>query len=76
MAPTPKVTPTELSRSTGISLPYASQVLSGARTPSRATAIRIWRRTGLKLGPIRLATDADLEVLERLEESGSAGAHP
>lgn len=57
--------PTVLARSAGISVPYASQILNGLRTPTPALAIRIYRKTGMKLPPIAGATDAEIEVLER-----------
>lgn len=65
-----ELTPSRLASAIGISLPYASQVLSGARPPAVPLAIRIYRATGHKLGPIQNATDEDIDVLERF--SGAA----
>lgn len=53
-------------RSIGISESYASQLARNIRKPSQPLAIRIFRQTGLKLGPIARATDEDIEALERL----------
>jgi transcriptional regulator with XRE-family HTH domain len=58
--------PTELADRAGISLPYASQILSGARSPSLTMAIGIFRKTGLKFGPIAQATPEDIEVMARV----------
>ncbi len=63
--PAPPLTPTALAEELGISLPYASQLLSGARPMSLAWGLRIYRRTGHQLGPIKDATRAELDVLER-----------
>lgn len=65
----PMLTPTAMASRVGISVPYASQLLSGRRTPSRALAVRIWRGTGQKLGPLAHVADADIEVLERIENA-------
>jgi len=62
------MTPTALSSATGISLPYASQILSGARPWTRRLAIEVYRKTGVKAGPIARATDDEIAVLERFEE--------
>ena len=62
------LTPTLVAQTLGISLPYASQLLSGARGLSRERAILIYRATGHRIGPIRDATDADIAVLERFED--------
>lgn len=60
-----KLTPTKLSQAIGVSVPYASQLLSGERTPPVPTAIRIYRATHLKMGPIANATDDEIDVLSR-----------
>lgn len=55
-----------LARNAGISVSYASMILSGQRPPSLTTAISIFRKTGRKFGPIATATDEDIEVMERV----------
>jgi len=65
----PTLTPTAMANRVGISVPYASQLLSGRRVPSRALAVRIWRGTGQKLGPLTHVEDADIEALERIENA-------
>lgn len=60
-------TPTDLARAAGISVPYASQVMSGARPLHRGLALKIWQAFGVKIGPIADATDAEIDVLLRFE---------
>jgi hypothetical protein len=59
--------PTVFAAQAGISIPYASQILSGVRTPSRPLAISIFQRTGLKLGPIAQLSDDDIATLARID---------
>jgi transcriptional regulator with XRE-family HTH domain len=59
-------TPTEFASKAGISVPYASELLSGKRTPSTRLAIDIFRRTGRRFGSIVGATDAEIDALDRL----------
>lgn len=49
-----------------LSQPYASQLLSGKRQPSLQMAIKIYRRIGLKLGPITHASKAEIDTLEKV----------
>jgi transcriptional regulator with XRE-family HTH domain len=60
------IKPAELAEQAGISPSYAHMILSGDRTPSLTTAISIFRKTGLKFGPIKTATDDDIEVMARV----------
>ena len=62
----PCVRPTQLAAALGISLPYASQLLSGARVPQQALALRIWSAARVKLGPIATLSDDECAQLERL----------
>jgi len=55
-----------LLKAIGVSPAYASQIAHGRRVPSLALAIRIYRRTGIKLGPIAKAGRAEIARLERL----------
>lgn len=64
--------PTALAKLLDISIPYASQLLSGARPWPRALAISAYRKTGVKLGPIVQATGDEIDVLERFEPTQSA----
>lgn len=68
---TDKLTPTALSKAVGISVPYASQLLKpdekDRRTPSVGMAIRIYRATGRKLGPISDASYTEIAILERFQ---------
>lgn len=57
----------ELADKAGISKSYASEILSGARDPSRPLAIHIFRKAGWKHPLIADLTDAHLEMLEEIE---------
>lgn len=61
--------PTTLARAAGISVPYASQILSGSRTPPLKMAARIYRLTGHRFGPLSAATKEEAETLTRLAEA-------
>ena len=50
----------------GVSAPYASQLAHGTREPGLGLAIRIWRRLGLKLGPLVGLTRGQIARLEHL----------
>lgn len=58
---------TPLSVALGISKVHASHVIRGIKVPSKDLAIRIYRATGQKIGPIADASDEDIAVLERFE---------
>lgn len=60
------IKPAELAEQAGISPSYAHMILSGDRTPSLTRAIDIFRKTGLKFGPIANATAEDIEVMARV----------
>jgi len=62
------LTPTSLRDAAGISIAYASMILSGDRTPAMPLAINIYRKTGRKFGPIAQATDAEIDMLENLQD--------
>jgi hypothetical protein len=53
-------------RGIGISKSYAHELANRKRKPSDVLAIRIFRETGLKLGPIEHAADDDIDALARL----------
>lgn len=61
------LTPTSLSKAIGVSMPYASQILSGKRPPQVPMAVRIYRATGHKLGPIANASEDEIAVLEQFQ---------
>jgi hypothetical protein len=67
-----QLTPTELSSAVTISVPYASQLLSGAREPSRPLAIHIYRKTGWLHPRITDLTEDQMATLEELEPWGRA----
>jgi transcriptional regulator with XRE-family HTH domain len=47
------MTPTELAAAAGISVPYASQLLSGDRGASLPVALGIYDKTGLQFGILK-----------------------
>lgn len=63
------ITPTELHRRTGISVGYASQLLSDnllmRRQPSLQMAVRIYDATGLQLGFLTGLKPEEIEPLRR-----------
>lgn len=71
-----ELSPTTFAQAVNISVPYASQLLSGSRDISRDIAIRAYRALGVKLGPIAAATDEEIAVLERFDERGPVRAIP
>ncbi len=61
------LTPTALAATARISVPYASQILSGGRQPSRPLAIHIFRKTGWRHALIADLTVEQIDVLESIE---------
>lgn len=60
-------------RGIGISAPYASQLASGNREPSLYLAIRIYRKLGLRMGPIAKRSDEEIRLLERVTPKPKQG---
>lgn len=60
------ITPSQLQVRAGVSKGYASDLLSGKKKPSPATALRIFNLTGVKLGPIADLSDDEIAVLEKM----------
>jgi transcriptional regulator with XRE-family HTH domain len=50
----------------GISKGHASEILRGETAPSQKLALRIFRRFGVKLGPLAHATAGEIKALEQL----------
>lgn len=61
------LTPTTLAAAVGISMPYASQIMSDQRKPSRPLAIHIFRTTGWRHDVLADLTDEQLAMLEAIE---------
>jgi transcriptional regulator with XRE-family HTH domain len=57
------VRPTDLAEKLGVSVPYASQLLSGARVPKLELALDMYDRSGVKLGPLKDKTDEQIATL-------------
>ena len=57
----------ELATAAGISKSYASEILSGARSPARSLAIHIFRKTGWRHASIAALTAREMKVLEAVE---------
>lgn len=60
------MTPTELSKSANISVPYASQILSGERKPSLKLAVRIYDATGETFGALQGLTPDEIDGVRRV----------
>lgn len=65
-APTPESLLAKKIREAGVSEGYSHDLARGKRRPSKPLAIKIYRTTGLKLGPISGLPDTDIDVLERV----------
>lgn len=52
--------------SLGVANGYAYDIANGKRQPSQKLAVRIFRETGLKLGPIAALDPAEIAVLEKM----------
>jgi transcriptional regulator with XRE-family HTH domain len=50
----------------GVSRSYASEIVNGKRNPSLHLAVKIYRKLGVKLGPIANATPAEISAIERV----------
>lgn len=61
------ITTADLSAKAGISLSYASEIVGGKRTPSRALAIHIFRKVGWKHPAIADLTEEQMKMLEEIE---------
>ena len=63
------LTPAALSRAVGINRTYAWQLLKAdaPRQPSLSLALKIMRKTGVKLGPIKNAAPEEIAALTSLD---------
>lgn len=50
----------------GVGKGYASAIANGHRKPGLKLAIRLFRITGAKLGPISTLTSAEIDALEKM----------
>lgn len=66
------IRPADLQTRASISKGYASDLLAGNKQPSPAMAVRIYRTTGLKLGPIASLTEVEIDVLEKMHVEAKA----
>ena len=57
----------EISAACGISPSYVSMILNNRRTPPRHIALRLYKATGRKFGPIAGLSDEDIATLARIE---------
>jgi len=65
-------TPTKLAEEAGISVPYASQILSGKRVPPLAMALTIFFKTGRRFGPIKTASAVEIDTLAKFQPEDKA----
>jgi transcriptional regulator with XRE-family HTH domain len=56
----------------GLSQPYASQVANGKRRPGMETALTIYRKLGIALGPLAGKSKADIATLAKAQQITSA----
>lgn len=63
------VRPTDLAAKLKCSVAYASQLLSGERGTTPRTALRVLDDTGVKIGPLRNATDEEIAALRKFSEA-------
>lgn len=66
----------ELAHAAEVSSGFASLVTRGIKPLPRRLAIKVWRKTGQKLGPIADATDDEIRVLERFDEQAASESQP
>ena len=52
--------------SIGVPASYASLIATGKRSPGLQLAVKIYRELGLKLGPLKSATSAEINAIERV----------
>lgn len=50
----------------GVSNGYSYDIANGKRPPSQKLAVRIFRETGRKLGPLTSLSDEEIAVLEKM----------
>jgi hypothetical protein len=62
-----KPTPSQLRDAADISLPYASQILSGDRAPSRSLAIRLMRKLDWRHSILDGLSEEQIDVLETVD---------
>ena len=60
------IRPTDLATAMNWSVPYASQVLGGARPPSLVTALNIFEKTGHRLGALEGLSDDEIDVVRKV----------
>lgn len=66
------IRPTDLAAAMNWSVPYASQILNAKRPLSIATALAVFDKTEVKLGPIREATEDEIVVARKLASQAAA----
>lgn len=71
MQPEP-LTRAKLREVAGISASYAFMIMNGDRTPGESLAIKIFRKTGHKLGPIEKLSDDQIDALEQIHQDRAA----
>lgn len=62
----PPIRPTELAAAMNWSVPYASQLLSGARKITVEKALAILDETGVKVGPVAGLNAREIAVLRKV----------
>lgn len=70
------ITAKELADAADVSSGFASLVTRGLKPLPQRIAIKVWRKTGQKLGPIADATDEEIATLEKFQETGAPSDSP
>lgn len=60
-----EISPTELADKAGISVPFASQLLSGNRGASLSVALSIYDKTGLQFGILKGLSPETIDGLRK-----------
>ena len=63
------MTDPQLSARYGFDRSYWNHLRHGSKALSRAAALKIWRRDGLKVGPLECLSDDEVALLDRMEQA-------
>ncbi len=70
-----RITTARLRDIAGISPSYASMILNGKRPCPPEMAIKVYRQTGQRIGPLEQATIEEISVLEKFHGGGIDPLH-
>lgn len=61
----------EFAAAAGISVSYASEILNDVRQPSETLALSIYKKTGLRFGPLKGLTDEQIGFLASIRQDAA-----